>query len=435
MSNHQIKICLADILGYSEPELTTLWQDEKIKKLASTTSTLYNISINKVKLKQTEELARCHICAYIACERMAEKYDPKLRYYSDKIPVAPNTVRRLVNIFKRIIWNQSSPAAELVFSNASSFTPSKSRSNLKNLHFTGIDPEDLRRHLFDTPSKQVTNSSNSKLSNSVSTDKIEKHKKSNGTTARRKLLFEDEESDVLHFDGTEDGPDLSESEIPIQTLHTPKKGANLINLRNVFGEVEDDPMSPIKQSPMKSPSKGTSSPRKERGKYGQWNMLYKKYHRLTPQETISLCNQFELPSEVAYKILDEFNAHVSFLVYPVQLICGMVMLCCFAIYNKQRAQDPQLDSKLIQKMCTLMRSQDPNDIEQSITITKELIEGEKWYRDLRIRFNFYDGSNYLNAIAVRLGDMLQEGHTVVDTVEYNAWKRKISIDLSIRDGK
>lgn len=351
---------------------------------------------------------------------MSEKYDPDLKYYTDKIPLDPASLARMVAIFKRNIW-QHSPAKEGNWSYNTSVSPSLKNSVVKHPRFTGIDPQELRDQLFETPSKSNREEPSKQFDLSPSKDKTPK--------ARRKLVFEDD-ANISTIHSNEEEPD---SFLQLPLLMTPKKGNSLINMKRVFGETEEeDPSSPLKQSPTKSPLKNTPSPKKKKGKYGQWNILFKKYHRPTPPDIISLCNQFELPSSVAYNILSEFSSHASFCVYPAQIVCGLILLCVFSVHNEKRLQDPSLDDKIIKKMCHLMRSSNEDDVMHAIKITKELIDGEKWYRDLRVRYGYYDGTDFLNSFAIRVGNMLQEEHRNISDEHYLSWKKKIMIDLELR---
>ena len=88
----------------------------------------------------------------------------------------------------------------------------------------------------------------------------------------------------------------------------------------------------------------------------------------------------------------------------------------------------------MKKMAAHMRTGNNEDIMEAIKITKELIDGEKWYRDLRVQHDYYDGSDFSNAIAIRVGNMLQEEYEAVSEEQYANWKRKIMVDLSLRDG-
>lgn len=415
MSTQQVRTCVTDLLGVKN-DSNVDWQDQRLKKVASTTATLYNVSVSKVMLKNSEELARCHICALIAFQKLAEKYDNDLPYSQEKIPLPPDQVSKLVNIFKRNIWPHSpqkdTEGQLLKFDDTAS--PSVRKSAVKNARFTGIDPKSLQEQLFQTPSKSRTKSGIQPLKNVDLSPS-----KGSRASVRRKLVFEAD---------TENG-------LPLPILATPKNKTDMINIPQVFGSVEDDPESPLRQSPFRdSPSKYTPSPRKKRGKYNEWNMLYKKYYRPSTAELVTLCNEFELPEEVTATIISEFNNNATYLAYPTQLVCGLVLLCSFVVFNQQRNQDSTIDNKLMKKMAAQMRTTNDEDIMEAIKITKELIDGEKWYRELRVKFDYYDGSDFDNAIAVRIGSMLQDEYEVVSEEQYSNWKRRIMVDLSLRDG-
>ncbi|AMD19721.1 HCL430Cp [Eremothecium sinecaudum] len=414
MSVNQVRQCVGDVMGIDPKDTSLDWQAGKLKKLTNTTTTLYNISLNKVMLKQSEEIARCHICAYIAAEKYTEKYEPELQYYSEKVPLEPKKFSKIVGLFKQSLWQSTSPTSSVKeYSGAKSYGPDASPSR-----FSAIDPAELREQLFRTP--RVANASSPRALRGDINLSPDKPVSPTRTNPRRKLAFEEDEE--------EDGATYRLSSSPMKSPR-----------RSIFRDgIEPDPEdtdfdSPMK-SPMRSPSKSAStSPRKKRGEYNKWNMLYKKYYRITIEEIIGLCNQFEIPSKVAFMILDCFGMHATYLVYPAQLVCGLVMICCFTIYNQKRTNNPEIDDYLLQKMCSLMRSNDTNDVLEAIKITKELIDGEKWYRDLKVEYDCYDGADFNNNIAVRLGNMLQNTNLIVSDEQFTEWKKKILMDISLRD--
>ncbi|AET41485.1 origin recognition complex subunit 6 Ecym_8200 [Eremothecium cymbalariae DBVPG len=409
MSANQVRQCVVEILGLNERDEQLCWNEGILKKMTSTTTTLYNVSLKKVMLKQPEEIARYHICAYLAAEKLSEKYDPGLAYYNEKIPLEPKKLVKVLGIFKQSLW-QSSPVKNLSWS----VSPKKDRMGTKSQRFTSMDPKELQDQLFGTPIKPRTE--RQPLSRTVDLSPS-KPRSPNKNNTRRKLAFEEDDEEALS---------------PLSPTKTPR--------RSIFrNDVEPDPEesdfeSPVK-SPFKSPSKSaSSSPRKKRGEYNQWNMLCKKYYRITPEGIVGLCNQFEIPSKVTFLILDCFGLHATYLVYPAQLVCGLIMLCCFTIYNRKRANNPSIDDFLLQKMCALMRSNDTNDVLEAIKITKELMDGEKWYRDLKIEYDYYDGADFKNSIAVRLGNMLQSTNVIASDEQFAEWKKKVLMDISLRDG-
>ncbi|KAG0673860.1 hypothetical protein C6P41_003379 [Kluyveromyces marxianus] len=366
MSTQQVRTCIKDLLG-AKNKSEVDWQEPNVKRLVSTTTTLYNVSAGKVMLKSSEELARCHICALIACEKLVEKYDEGLVYTTDKIPLPPDQVTKLVGIFKRNIWPNSplkdDTGREVRFESGRS--PSMRNSVVKNARFTGIDPKTLQEQLFETPTK--SRKRKAKSIEPLTQFDLSPTKGDQRSTTRRKLTFETESENTID----------DKSSLPLPLLATPQNKSALINVRDVFGSTADfDPMSPTKQSP----------------------------------------------------------SHSTYLAYPTQLVCGLILLSAFVVFNHQRSQDPTIDIKLMKKMAAHMRTGNNEDIMEAIKITKELIDGEKWYRDLRVQHDYYDGSDFSNAIAIRVGNMLQEEYEAVSEEQYANWKRKIMVDLSLRDG-
>lgn len=80
-----------------------------------------------------------------------------------------------------------------------------------------------------------------------------------------------------------------------------------------------------------------------------------------------------------------------------------------------------------------MKTPHTEDIIETLTLVKELVEGEKWYRDLQVKHNCYDGACYEEAISAKLGSMLQPNNILVSDEQLANWKRKIEQDLSLRD--
>lgn len=187
MSTQQIQRCIRDVLGINDDEEND-WTQGHMKKLMSATSTLYNTSLNKVMLKQGEETARCHLCAYIAAEKLAEKHVRDLHYYLDRVPLEPRKARNLLQLFQQNMF-QSSPIKNF------SWTPSpkKRRSPIKDGdRFTARDPKELREQLFGTPTKvdgRLPSPVKAPLPMTVSP------LKSSPTKARRKLAFEEDLSE------------------------------------------------------------------------------------------------------------------------------------------------------------------------------------------------------------------------------------------------
>lgn len=403
-----------------------------MKKLVSATSTLYNASLHKVMLKQGEEAARCHLCAYLAAGRLAEKHVKDLNYYLDRVPLEPRKARNLLQLFEQNIF-QTSPVKNI------SWTPSpkkRIRSPVKGGdRFTARDPRELREQLFGTPTKVSTDIA---PPNKTPSQATESPQKSSPTKARRKLAFEEETAE--------------DDEI----IQTPIKNrrASIEDRSTEEGDLTDQPFMDnetrgnlnSEQSPSKKRKAG-GSPRKGNVKKGRTAtkpeapqksksdacLLRKKYYKVTPAETIDLCNQFEIPKDVAYHVLDHYLSYASFLVCPWQLVCGLVLNATLVVFTERRRKDPRVDHLIFEKMADIMKTPHIEDVIESFALVKELVEGEKWYRDLQIKHNYYDGACYEEAISTKLGSMLQPNNILVSDEQLNNWKRKIEQDLSLRD--
>lgn len=434
MSTQQIQRCIRDVLGINDDEEND-WTQGHMKKLMSATSTLYNTSLNKVMLKQGEETARCHLCAYIAAEKLAEKHVRDLHYYLDRVPLEPRKARNLLQLFQQNIF-QSSPVKNF------SWTPSpkKRRSPIKGGdRFTARDPKELREQLFGTPTK-VDGQLPSPVK--VPLPMTDSPMKSSPTKARRKLAFEE---------------DLPEGEEEFQTPTRRKRATNEATSLAGGSTTDDEGFSDhsftegevresqdSEQTRTKKRAHGTS-PKKDGVKKGRGRpkgpastrpdicLLRKRYYKVTPAETIDLCNQFEIPKDVAYSILDHYMAYASFLVCPWQLVCGLVLNATLVVFTERRRKDPRVDHLIFEKMASIMKTPHTEDIIETLTLVKELVEGEKWYRDLQVKHNCYDGACYEEAISAKLGSMLQPNNILVSDEQLANWKRKIEQDLSLRD--
>ncbi|SCU80353.1 LAMI_0B01926g1_1 [Lachancea mirantina] len=426
MSAQQIRRCISDILGISADDSSSNWNQGRLKKLQSTTSTLYNISLSKVMLKQNEEIGRAHICAYLATERLAEKHEPGLRYYSDKIPLEPRHALKVMELFKTALL-KGSPAKQINWSPS----PKKSLSPVKNAgRFTSMNPDDLRRQLFGTPTKSDVKSATPKIKPADNHEESSRNEKGpKDASTRRRLVFEDEDPDPAVDKGG-----LRGKSIELQTSNGYKVDS------------ESSPVTPRKRA--KSTQLSAGSPKKSRFQDTPYRselsgsgdtanrgcLLYKKYCRATPSEIVELCNHFEIPSEITYRILDKFSEHATYLVYPFRLVCGLILNCCQVIFSDKRKQDPRIDEYLFKKMGLLVKTSNFSEMKECMKMVREIIDGEKWYRALKVKHNFYDGVAYEEAIAIRLGNMLQRSSNIATEEQYTSWKHKTLTDLTLRDG-
>ncbi|SCU96164.1 LANO_0E12684g1_1 [Lachancea nothofagi CBS 11611] len=429
MSTQQVRRCICDVLGEDLENTAHDWTQGRLKKLQNTTSTLYNVSLSKVMLKQHEEVARAHLCAFLAAEKLSEKYEPDLRYRSDKIPLDPRQTSKMLDILRNTLLT-ASPVKNLSWSPS----PKKmQRSPVKNGgRFTAIHPNEMRKQLFGTPTKggrdkEVPNGNSGAPKQGASKDTaVQDITLSPKRTARRKLVFE--------MDEAEDQRDVTIAQDPTLVSVVPDEPDKI--------DEPDEDFEPA--STQSSPSKRTTSPKRRfqapdldastTSANQRSCLLYKKYYKVTAAEIVELCNHFELPRDVTYRILDQFFEHATYLVFPFQLVCGLVLNCCQVVFNEQRRKDPRVTEYLYQKMCLLMQTTELSEIKESMRIVRELIDCEKWFRNLKVQHDYYDGVAYEEAIAIRLGNMLQRPTNIASDEQFGIWKNRLVTDISLRDG-
>lgn len=411
MSNQQAQRCLKDVLGLDQEENLD-WSQSYLKKLVNATSTLYTASSNKMMLKQGEETARGHLCAYIACERLTEKHMPELAYYLDRVPLEPRKARKLIELFKQNVF-QCSPVKNI------QWTPSpkkKNQSPVKNgERFTAQDPEQLRKQLFNTPTK-----GSSPIIDSVKQVAEITQSQTSPLKPRRKLAFEEHEDLETPTSKSVPSDSISKQSPSNESLNDDEEQ----ELRRKPGKKRQQLQQPQQLSKIR---KETNKGRTE------LSLLHKKYYKVSPAELIDLCNQFEIPRDVAFSILDQYMHYASYLVCPWQLACGLVLNATFVVFTERRRKDPRVDHLIFEKMSGIMKAPQLEDITECVSLVKELIEGEKWYRDLQIKHNYFDGACFDEAISTKLGSMLQPNNTLVSKEQFVSWRRKIEQDLSLRD--
>lgn len=428
----QVQHCVAEILRLDPVEKPD-WSSGYLKKLTNATSILYNTSLNKVMLKQDEEVARCHICAYIASQKMNEKHMPDLCYYLDSIPLEPKKAKHLMNLFRQSLSN-SSPMKQFAWTPS----PKKSkRSPVKNGdRFTSSNPNDLRRQLFGTPTKIGHSEKNDSLIIPVLPPM---QTNDAPPVTRRKLAFEEEETHdeelgskcvSLKNHSTKGISGNGETDIDEYENHESESGSE----EETSDVQERKGRKSIQNKRVKKPKSElkTAKTLRKRGRIPN-SLLVKKYCKMTTEEIIRLCNDFELPREVAYKIVDEYNINATRLVCPWQLVCGLVLNCTFIVFNERRRKDPRIDHFIISKMCSLMLTSKVDEVIECVKLVKELIVGEKWFRDLQIRYDDFDGIKYNEIIFRKLGSMLQTTNILVTDDQYNIWKRRIELDLALAE--
>lgn len=344
-------------------------------------------------LKPDEEVARYHLCAYACAETLADKHSAPLKVHFSRIPLEPRRARKLLTLFRETL-GRGSP------SKAYQWSPSPKRT--KNNRSSNNSAHDSDLH---TPTKpELPYSSAPSTPSNIKTSNIDQSSRK----TRRRLEFEEE----------------NETDIQVEYK------SNVSQAHDLAAE------------PPTSADTITSSPRK-RGRTpnnlspaklnkSNTNLLQKKYYKVKPSEIIKLCNEFQLPSQVAYHILDQYRISSNFLTFTWQLVCGLIIHCVFIVFYEKRKRDPRIDLLIIERMAACLNCDETEEVIDAIRVTKELVEGESWFRDLQIEYGVFEGNKYIEWMSTKLGSMLQANDILVSDEIFNNWKRKIEQDISLR---
>jgi len=117
---------------------------------------------------------------------------------------------------------------------------------------------------------------------------------------------------------------------------------------------------------------------------------------------------------------------------PWQFLCGLVMNCVYVIFHERRSKDPRVDHLIMEKMLYSMHCSGVEEVVECIKIVREVVTGEKWFRDMQINNNYFDGQDYEEVIIGKLGSMLQKKNYLVTDDQFAIWRRRIEQDLSMR---
>ncbi|CAB4254209.1 similar to Saccharomyces cerevisiae YHR118C ORC6 Subunit of the origin recognition complex [Maudiozyma barnettii] len=469
-TGQQIQKTILDVVDVDDPD-TIDWSYGYLKRLQSATSTLYNASLNKVMLRPNEEAARCHICAYMACQKLQEKNIPDLQFYMDNIPLEPKKINHLLDVFKQQLY-QLSPIKGIQWS-PSPKKKSQRNSPLKNNdRFIATDPKVLREQLFGTPSKRKGGVKESSLPPTVpmfADDLADEPPSDSPLTPRRKLAFEEDDSDdertnelskrrkinnketggskdnvkgesifggknIPHDEKIVDDSDSDDNYNPANensqdAANDSDLDTDKDNLEDVISDNKTSPKIPL---PTKIPRSGGTKLNKTHYSFDKANLLTKRFGKPTLDEVIQLCNQFELPKAIALHVLDSFLINANYLMCPWQFLCGLVMNCVYVIFHERRSKDPRVDHLIMEKMLYSMHCSGVEEVVECIKIVREVVTGEKWFRDMQINNNYFDGQDYEEVIIGKLGSMLQKKNYLVTDDQFAIWRRRIEQDLSMR---
>lgn len=147
---------------------------------------------------------------------------------------------------------------------------------------------------------------------------------------------------------------------------------------------------------------------------------------LTSREITSLCNKFQLDSEIVSNILKTFQKYSRKLSNEWSLIVGLILNCYFVVNHKILKENIGFKTNVIKSMLTeqqggLMLV----EIQASIEIVSNLIIYNKWFKSLK---NKYDYPIYELANLDQFGSMISSNYQFSSKKsinEYNEWKKYV----------
>ncbi|KAH3901391.1 uncharacterized protein SCODWIG_03324 [Saccharomycodes ludwigii] len=459
---------IADLLKKSRDEIN--WKDPNFIKLHTATTTIYNLSLTKLPhLKPDESVARCHIAALLSLEKLKSKYpDLNIEYSIEKIPVAPKKLNKIVQMFKENILNISPVKQKIDTLSGLDWFSDKSPVKRKVNDMLSMSPMELRERLFDEDVETKNESSKKRSKIAVKTKKNESIKAliTNATPTRIQ-------------DGTITSM-LNYSSSPMkETMNTDNKSATATPRRKLAFELADlPPSSPIKntanyinnnessiqtkndvkETVEKEPfeeadekiadslnskscsdvtANGPVSKTKKNVVLKSLTLipyLEKKYVKFKPKELMDICNIFEIPYDEAMCIIDFILKNTNYLIHAYKMLCGTILLCCRYIFAKERKKNIKADEIILSKMKYLLKCEDTAELFYCCDLMQELLEGEKWFKDLKLKYGINTKEEFEQQILIRRGSMLQHSKAVVSDEEYESWKNNILTDLHLRDG-
>lgn len=278
---------------------------------------IYNSSKQKINLKQSEEIARYHICAIVAINRLKSEHgflDPVL----DNSPIPTKSVVQLLNLFEANLQIKSSASTPIS-------TPQKKRI--------------------------IGNETNPSPSGAK------------GAPSSAKKLKLTDKLDLIAAE-SQSSPETTPLNSPTK-VKTPKSHNNLLK-------------TPSKSSPLKRSigGSGYASPSKH-------------LKLLSASEITALCNKFQLEQDVVSNVLDTFRQYFNKVSNEWVLLSGLIINCYFVINHQVINEKVGSRANVIKTMFSLQNGGLMlDDVNKSVTIVHGLISHNKWFKQLKLKFDF-----------------------------------------------
>lgn len=305
------------------------------KELISYSSSLYSSSKTRnCILKNQYEIARYHICVYLTIEKFEKRLDLP-EPIVDKIPIPRNLIRKTVLEFKK-------------------------KLNLNN-NITNVNS-------LPSPRKIAI------------LEKIKENSKKSNDISGIGSLMTPPTKRIRKLSDIESDDDISDEDYSSDDSYTPRKKTNKLQLitpnsspsKNLKLKLQSSSVKPKKRQIKKLTTSTTTT-------------TTTTTNNISTPLLISFCNRFNIPSDITKSILKTYTNYYNRIKNPWGLLCGLVSVVYFKL-NKD-----EIDNKLgfkIEFLLNLQKQQNGGlsklDLQKWIKLINNLINSEKWFRDLDI---------------------------------------------------
>ncbi|CDR46172.1 CYFA0S22e00870g1_1 [Cyberlindnera fabianii] len=296
--------------------------------LRQLTERLYASSRQKIPLKQHEEAARYHICAIVAVNRNLSELNitnPTL----NGVPLPAKSCKELVQLFTSRLDAKNQNASSPIKNQNLTQTPKKD-STLKDKSTAPVTPSPRKRGRPPGSGRK--------------------------TPLTKKL-------------------EAAADDSPIKK--TPQKSSPNKKLqKKIEAFAAKDLAPPLEATVSGLDLEALTSPEKQ-------------FILLSSREITALCNKFEIESEITKHIIDTFQQYFNKVTNEWILICGLVLNCYFVVNH--RALESQVGAKtsVFKIMFNLQNGGLMlNDIHSSVGIVRSIIEYSRWFKKLRVKYNY-----------------------------------------------
>lgn len=354
--NNVLESALHDVL----PTVNLLPED-----LKNETSQLYQRSRSVIPLRGSEESARYHICAILAVNRFKDQLGV-LGPSIDRVPLPPKKTRNFINMF-----NQQLNGVNSQGSSPSKRSPSRSinSSPTKGSPITNVHE---MRDLLKTPRKRGRPPKNPLSQSPTKSPFMQRLEHASGSLIHRDI-----------------SPSLSPSKSPSRS---PLKRAEIYrddpepNDNDANNPFLDSGSSPLRRQSSQQPQQ-VAVPQFEEIEVLDGSKF--RFKLLNSLEITTICNKFQLPSQVTQNIIETFQKYYSTVSNEWMILCGLVVNCYLVIHHEKLKQQLGAKSLVLKTMFNLQNGGLlMTEMKNGIDLVYDLIEYSRWFKKLKQEYAY-----------------------------------------------